>query len=115
MVLQIGRILCWVDKISWRTWAKSTPSGDDTRPESGGEQNENTRGFLRSQNTNNVTATLPEVPGALGGQYQRRPQEFHEKSTTYFVETLYSGVFEVAEHETTLILFTLGTRYLRER
>ncbi|OXU22143.1 hypothetical protein TSAR_001565 [Trichomalopsis sarcophagae] len=28
-----------------------------------------TRGYLRSQNTNIATATLPEVPGAQGGQY----------------------------------------------
>ncbi|OXU21272.1 hypothetical protein TSAR_001244 [Trichomalopsis sarcophagae] len=30
---------------------------------------------------------LPEVPGARGGQYQRRLLEFHEKLTTYLVDT----------------------------
>ncbi|XP_031781543.1 cytochrome P450 306a1 isoform X2 [Nasonia vitripennis] len=29
----------WHKRISWRIWAKSTPSGDGTRPESGGDQN----------------------------------------------------------------------------
>ncbi|OXU18688.1 hypothetical protein TSAR_001572, partial [Trichomalopsis sarcophagae] len=55
--------------------------------------------FSRSQNTNIVTTTHSEVPGAQGGQYQRRLLEFHGKLTTYFVESLNSGVFEVAEYE----------------
>ncbi|OXU20054.1 hypothetical protein TSAR_016247 [Trichomalopsis sarcophagae] len=43
--------------------------------------------FLGPLNTNIVTATLSEVPGSQGKQYQRRIQEFHGKLMKYFVET----------------------------
>ena len=39
-----------------------------------------TRGFLRSLNTNMVTVTASEVPGAQGRQFERRLREFYGKS-----------------------------------
>ncbi|OXU29590.1 hypothetical protein TSAR_009074 [Trichomalopsis sarcophagae] len=57
-----------------------------------------TRGFLGLLNTNIAKAIASEVPGAQGGQYERRLLQFY-KIVTQLVKTRYSGVFRVAEHE----------------
>ncbi|OXU31393.1 hypothetical protein TSAR_009090, partial [Trichomalopsis sarcophagae] len=88
-----------------------------------------TRGFLRSQNTNIVTATLPEVPGAEGdatlilptlgtgylGERCRRYIRVHQPrkpSSNKFRLIMFQILTKL--QETTLILSTLGTRYFWE-
>ncbi|OXU20509.1 hypothetical protein TSAR_016047 [Trichomalopsis sarcophagae] len=95
-----------------------------------------------SLNTNSE-ATLLEVPGAQGWQYQRRSPGVLRKIMTYFVEThwdwgfsrylvsrvdsiniaswdylKYSTISKLSgprnPRKMTLILFTLDTRYLKE-